>query len=155
MKKICSTLFLLVPFFLSGITVAQGLKFGIGGGLSAFSNGNSNYSYSAGAHVGVKLKLDIPMVPITPIGFVNYHFLSGKYSYSGLSATYTQKILSYGVGAEYTLLPGLVRPYLAVDFGINNIGEGSLSTPIGTYKTEPSKTRSGIDIGVGTEIKIP
>jgi hypothetical protein len=155
MKKIYCTLLLLVPLFLSGNTMAQGLKFGVGGGLSVFSNGNSNLSYSAGAHVGVKIKLDIPMVPITPVGFVNYHFLSGTYDNSGISATYNQKILSYGIGAEYTLLPGLVRPYIAVDFGVNNIGEGTLSTPIGTFKTIPSETRSGLDIGAGTEIKIP
>ena len=155
MKKIYCTTILLVLFFLSGITMAQGLKFGIGGGLTMFSNGNSNANYNTGYHVGAKLKLEIPLVPITPVGYVNYHVLSSSYSSNGLSASATQKILSLGVGAEYSLLPGPISPYIAVDFGYNNFGEEKITTTVGTFPNIPSFSRTGLDIGAGAQIKIP
>src|ERR1035437_3227843 len=104
MKKIYCTLLLLVPFLLTNITMAQGLKFGVGGGLSFFSESNSPITYNTGYHVGAKLKLEIPMVPITPVAFINYHFLSADGSMNvlgqNIAYTYKQKILSFGVGAE-------------------------------------------------------
>ena len=158
MKKIYCTILLLVPFFLAGTTMAQGLKFGVGGGLSFFSQTNSPVTFNTGYHVGAKLKLDIPMVPSTPVAFINYHFLTADGSVNVLnqnvSYTYKQKILSFGVGAEYTLLPGPISPYLAVDFGYNNMGEGTVDTPYGSTTT-PSASRTGIDIGAGAQIKIP
>jgi hypothetical protein len=143
--------------------MAQGLKFGVGGGLSFFSNSNSYVSFNTGYHVGAKIKLDIPMIPITPVAFVNYHFMSGTVPYgfatnNGVyvtgNADYKQKMLSYGVGAEYSFLPGLVRPYIAVDFGINSPGDATIDTPYGSI-TQSSSTRTGIDIGAGAEVKIP
>ena len=157
MKKLYSVSILLILFSFSGTTMAQGLKLGLGGGLSIFSNGSSNFSYTAGYHVGAKIKLDIPLVPITPVAFVNYHFLNGTYDNSSLSVSYTQKILSYGIGVEYSLLPGLVSPYLAIDLGFNNIaaGSGSFNLPAGFSSPVPSLSRTGLDIGAGAEVKIP
>jgi len=139
MKKIYYTSIILVTFFMSGITMAQGLKFGIGGGLSLFSDGNSS---NTGYHVGAKLKLDIPLVPITPVAFVTYHFISE----SDLSGDFNQKIFSAGVGAEYAIMPGPIKPYIAVDLGFNNFG---------SVRSADSYSRTGIDVGAGAEVKIP
>ena len=163
MKKIYCTLLIFVPFLLNGPTMAQGLKFGVGGGLSFFSEGgNTPMSYNAGYHVGGKLKLDIPLVPITPVAFVNYHFISGTLPFSYLTngagsgnVDYKQKLLSYGVGAEYTLLPGLVKPYIAVDFCVNTMGDATFNTPISSYTETGKGSRTGLDVGAGVELKIP
>jgi hypothetical protein len=163
MKKLNFTLFLLLAFLIHGYTSAQGLKFGIGGGLTSISNSNSGYTTNAGYHIGAKLKLEIPLVPITPVLFVTYHVLNGSYSYQGNyngSVNNTQKILSAGVGVEYKLIPGPISPYIAVDLGFNNIGEVKNDPfPSGFiypgYAPLPSGSRTGIDIGAGAEISIP
>jgi len=87
MKKIYCTLLILVSFLVSGSTMAQGFKIGVGGGLSFFSNSNSTESFNTGYHVGAKLKLDIPLVPITPVAFVNYHFISATVPFLELTLT--------------------------------------------------------------------
>jgi opacity protein-like surface antigen len=155
MKKIYCTLLLLVPFLLTNITMAQGLKFGIGGGLSFFSNSNATVTYNTGYNVGAKLKLEIPMVPLTPVAFVNYHFLSATIPILGQNINYTNKLLSFGVGAEFSLLPGPISPYIAADFAYNNFGEGKIDLPGGSSTVSPSVSRTGINVGVGAEIKIP
>jgi hypothetical protein len=136
-------------------TFGQGLKFGIGGGLSTISSSNTGISYNAGYHLSAKAKVDIPLFPIRPVGFIQYYILNGSYSFAGFTGSTSQKIFSIGIGAEYSLLPGPISPYLAVDFDFNNIGEVKFEPSTLNQSSGTSFSRTGLDIGVGAEISIP
>lgn len=154
---------LLIILILSGtISFAQGVKFGIGGGLSTISSSNNGLSYNAGYHISAKAKLDIPLFPITPIVSIQYYILNGSYSYTNpllpngsITGSTSQKIFSAMIGAEYHLIPGPISPYLAVDLGFNNIGEVKFDPAILNQYASPAISRTGLDIGGGVELKIP
>jgi hypothetical protein len=150
---------LIIFILLTTASFAQGLKFGFGGGLSTISNSNSGLSYNAGYHLSAKAKIDIPLFPIRPVAFIQYYILNGSYSFptpvGNISGSTTQKIFSAGVGAEYSLLPGPISPYVAVDFGYNNIGELKYESAGLTLPSNPSYSRTGLDIGAGVEISVP
>jgi hypothetical protein len=154
---------LLIILILSGtISFAQGVKFGIGGGLSTISSSNNGLSYNAGYHISAKAKLDIPLFPITPVVSIQYYILNGSYSYTNpllpngsITGSTSQKIFSAMIGAEYHLIPGPISPYLAVDLGFNNIGEVKFDPDILNQYASPAISRTGLDIGGGVELKIP
>src|ERR1035437_9890849 len=147
---------LIIFFLITTASFAQGLKFGIGGGLSTISSGISGLSYNAGYNIAAKAKLDIPLFPLTPVVTIQYYILNGSYGFTTpvgtLSGSTSQKIFSAGIGAEYSLLPGPISPYLAIDLGFNNIGEVTYQPPIAN---QPSFSRTGLDIGAGVDISIP
>ncbi|MDR3610355.1 MAG: outer membrane beta-barrel protein [Ignavibacteriaceae bacterium] len=140
---------------LTPVSHAQGLKLGVGGGTSTISNSNSGLSYNAGYHVSVKAKFDIPLIPLKPVAYMQYYFLNGSYSFANFTRSTTQNIFALGFGAEYSLIPGPISPYLAVDFGYNNIGEVKYDPKILNAASYPSISRTGLDIGAGLEISIP
>ena len=146
---------LIILILITNTSFGQGLKFGFGGGLSTISNSNSGLTYNAGYHLSAKAKLDIPLVPIRPVAFIQYYILSGSYSFPGFSGSTTQKIFSAGIGAEYSLLPGPISPYLAIDFGYNNIGEVKFEPAILNQSSGASFSRTGLDVGAGVELSIP
>jgi hypothetical protein len=146
-------------FILYTSSFGQGLKFGFGGGLSTISNDNSGLSYNAGYHLSAKAKIEIPLIPIKPVAFIQYYVLNGSYTYASpagnLSVNASQKIFSFGFGGEIALIPGPISPYLALDFGYNNIGEVKFDTPVSTQSLTSSISRTGLDIGAGIELTIP
>lgn len=146
---------LILFILLTTTSFTQGLKFGLGGGLSTISNSNSGLSYNAGYHLSAKAKRNIPLFPIRPIAFIQYYMLSGGYSFPTYTGSTTQNIFSAGIGAEYSLLPGPISPYLAIDFGFNNIGEVKYGSTVPPQYLYPTISRTGIDIGGGAEISIP
>jgi opacity protein-like surface antigen len=146
---------LIIYILLTTASFAQGLKFGFGGGLSTISNSNSGLSYNAGYHLSAKAKIDIPLFPIRPVAFIQYYILNGSYSFAGFTGSTSQKIFSAGIGAEYSLLPGPISPYLAIDFGYNNIGEVKFEPSILNQSSSASFSRTGLDIGAGVEISVP
>ena len=160
LKTLDAFYFLVILFILlTTSSFAQGIKLGIGGGISAISNSNSGLSNNSGYHLSAKAKLDIPLFPIKPVVFIQYYVLDGNYGFTtpliSYSGSTTQKIFSFGFGGEFELIPGPISPYLALDFGYNNIGEIHYDPAILDQFSYPAVSRTGIDIGVGTEIKIP
>jgi len=158
--------------FLSIFLSAAGLAtnsfpqtFGIGGGLStvqgpdAFTNdiASGGAGFSSGYHIGAKLKLSIPLFPITPVGSLTYSKFSGDQSIPLIGNIETsQTIWTIGAGAEYKLIPGPLSPYLAADLEYNNFGDlsfegGNLPVNIGG---SGSRSRFGIAVGVGAELTI-
>ena len=156
-KYISNLVFIFILF--TSASFAQGIKFGIGGGISAISNGNSGLTYNSGYHVAAKAKLDIPLFPLRPVVSIQYYILNGSYGFTtpvgNISGSTTQKIFSAGIGAEYSLLPGPISPYLAIDFGFNNIGEVKYEHVVPPQYSHPAISRTGLDIGGGVEISIP
>lgn len=149
MKKLAVLLLLIMisfPSFQS--TRAQGLKLGIGGGLSMVQSPDSytdGAGFSTEYHIGLRARLSLPAVPITPIGFVEYHFLTGSMNVQDVSVDTKQNILSIGVGGEFTLVPGPFSPYLGLDLEFNSFGDFE---PSG-YGIGSGKSRMGIGIGAG------
>jgi hypothetical protein len=141
---------------------AAGFKFGVGGGVGGFSYDNSNVSYNAAFNIGAKLKLNIPHVAFTPVAFLNYYFLTGKFSGNPINTTVpinsdiNQKILTLGAGAEFKFVPDAqVSPYLAVDIDFNHIGELSFDQQPLNFTNPGAISRTGFDAGGGIMFIIP
>jgi hypothetical protein len=148
--------FLIIIFMLLATSsFAQGVKFGIGGGLSTISSSTSGLSYNAGYNIAAKAKLDIPLFPLTPVVFIQYYVMGGSYSFANFTGSTKQKTFSAGIGAEYSLIPGPISPYLALDLGFNNIGEVTYQPSIANQFSSPGISRTGLDIGAGVDISIP
>ncbi len=145
-------LFLFAAFSLCSLqeTSAQSIRLGIGGGLSSVQS-PTYYTDAAGFsseyHLGVKGKLSIPFFPITPIGFVEYHFFNGQ---TPAGADTKQNILSIGVGGEMVLLPGPLSPYLGLDLEFNNLGDFEITGA----PTASGVSRMGLGIGAGVMLTL-
>ncbi len=148
-KSFILFLFAAVALFSFQETNAQGLKIGVGGGLSSVQTPDfykNAAGFSTEYHVGLKGKLSIPVFPITPIGFIEYHFFRGQ---TPDGADTKRNILSVGVGGELELLPGPLSPYLGLDLEFNNFGDleaGSFSSP--------GVSRVGLGIGAGAMLNL-
>lgn len=159
MKKISITLFCLSFFLLFNNTLhAQLIKFGLGVGLtdvtapSEYTNSISNNGAGFGANFnfGAQARFNLPLVPLTPIVFVNYHMLRGNGTVNNINIKTSENILSIGAEAEYNILPlPFVKPYVSLEIAVNNLGD--LSNGI---TNQGSATRYGGAIGVGTIITI-
>jgi len=144
--------FILIFFFSFQNSYSQSLKFGIGGGLSmvqAPSSYTDVAGFSTEYHIGIKGKLSLPAVPITPIGFVEYHFLNGSMDTPLGSIDTKQNILSIGVGGEFSFMPGPFSPYIGADFEFNNFGDFEPSA-----EGSSGVSRMGIGVGVGAMLSL-
>ena len=158
MKKFTlSSLTLLLILLFSFPSKAQLVKFGIGGGLTAINSPDSlTKSISAGGlgftsnyHFTVMAKLNIPLVPITPGIFIDYHYLKGSGTSTLGNVSTEQNIFSIGVEGQYNILPlPLVKPYAAVDIVYNHFGNLQISEAGYTY-TFTGNNRYGAAIGIG------
>lgn len=149
---------------------AAGLKLGVGAGVGGFSYNNTNslsfsnsdISYNAAFSVGAKLRLNIPQVAFTPVAFLNYYFLTGKFSGTPINTNVpinsdiNQKIFTLGAGAEFKFVPDAqVSPYLAFDIDWNNIGEVKCDQQPLNLVTPGAISRTGFDAGGGMLFVIP
>ncbi len=156
MKKIMVLfLFVAISFFTFQTIQAQSIDLGIGGGLTLVQSPTAykDAGFSTEYHIGIKGKLNFPLVPITPIGFIDYHFLSGTETFNMLSVDTKQNILSIGVGGEFSLVPGPISPYIGLDFEYNNFGDFKISGAADTTLNS-SISRTGIGVGAGVMIKL-
>jgi hypothetical protein len=154
MKKL-SVLFLIlmISFFSFQDSRAQSLRFGIGGGLSMVESPSyytDGLGFSTEYHIGIKGKLELPVFPITPIGFVEYHFLNGSMDTPLGSVDTKQNILSIGVGGEFSFVPGPISPYLGVDLMFNNFGDLEAAG----VTTSSGVSRMGIGVGAGAMLSL-
>ena len=179
MKKIKLTAsIILFTCFISTIISAQTFKVGVGGGLTqilgpdSYTNETSKLGsgYSTEFNFGLTGKLDLPLIPLTPRVIILYHSLNGSGSYplvakkslsSNPSVEYSQSILSFGVGAQFGILPiplG-IDPYLSLDLFLNKYGDSKrtfsdeLFVPISSNQISGG-SRFGLQVGVGAEITI-
>jgi len=158
------SLILLLLFFLPTLSNAQFIKLGAGGGLTqilapnVYTNdvaddptntlGDGGYGFSTEWNIGAIVKVDLPLIPITPRAFFIYNSLSG----SGETIEYTTTISEIGAGIQYNFvpLPAGIDPYIALDLSFNTFGKLEANgAEIGN-----SNTRFGAGIGIGTEVSI-
>lgn len=162
--KIFTTWFIFIAciFFFTITLYTQGLRFGIEGGLTSIT-GPTSYTtsvadngegFGANYNYGAQLRLDIPLVPLTPIFFVDYHMLKGNGSSGSFTTNTSQNILSIGVEAEYILLPlPIIKPYASIEGAINNIGDLKMDYTGGST-SQGKMTRLGAAIGIGAIVTI-
>jgi len=170
LKKNCSFVIAII-IVSSTIGFPQHLKIGIGGGITqitgpeSLTNDISSTETNLGAgfstewNAGLIVKLELPVVPITPRAFIFYHSLSSSKEFPEIVANpkieKSQSIWEYGLGAQYNFIPVPLGfdPYIALDLFSSSIGE--FSTKINGEETKSDGvSRFGGSVGLGTEISI-
>ena len=166
MKKI--TIILFSVFFILSINAkvqAQLISIGAGGGLTqvlgpdSYKNDISNdgLGFSSEYNLGIIAKVGLPVIPITPRGFILYHTLKGNSE----AIENSQSITSVGLGIQYGFIPipAGFDPYLSLDATFNNFGDFEGTVPTGENSPEPlfsipNGSRVGLQLGIGTEVTI-
>jgi outer membrane autotransporter protein len=166
MKNISIILFSVLFILLFNPNVhAQLFKIGAGGGLTNISSPDSytddvsegGNGFSSEFNYGVIAKLGLPIIPLTPRGFVLFHNLNG----SGTPPTSTadveisRTITTAGLGLQYGFIPipAGFDPYLSLDVTFNNFGDFTIKTG-GMEEKSEGGSRGGLQVGVGTEVTI-
>jgi hypothetical protein len=151
---------------------SQVFKIGAGGGLTQivgpeiYTNDvtDNGFGIKTNWNLGLVAKIDIPIVPITPRGFLFYHSLSGSGDVETLGKSAgintvkletSQSIFEFGVGAQYNFVPvpAGIDPYIALDIALNSFGEFT-QTVANSENKSPGVTRFGGGIGLGAEVSI-
>lgn len=166
MKKIFAVI---VVLLLTSSVYSQGMKFGIGGGLSvvsspAFFTNDISTGFSTGlgfsteTHVGLLVKFNLPLVPVTPYAFGKYHWLSGENTTPLGDFKTSSNLLSIGGGVQYNLIPGPIKPYLALEVAYNNMKAPEIEYPASYGLAKKSLgddiSRFGLGLGVGADINL-
>jgi hypothetical protein len=157
-------LVLLVFLFIPAVSFAQLIKIGAGGGITKIlapnhytddvadaptnTLGDGGLGFSTEWNVAAIVKVDLPLVPITPRAFFTYNSLSG----SGDIVEYKSTISEIGAGVQYNFIPAPLGfdPYVALDLSFNTFSNLEANgNEIGN-----SFTRFGGGIGIGTEVSI-
>jgi len=166
MKKITIILFSVFFILLINQNVhAQLFKIGAGGGLTNVSGpdlytkdvADGGYGFSSEYNFGVIAKLGLPVIPLTPRGFVLFHNLkgSGTPPSGTVELENSQTITSVGLGVQYGFIPipAGFDPYVSLDITFNNFGDLTAKSGSTEEKTEWG-SRGGVQVGVGTEVTI-
>lgn len=163
-KKI-TILISIILLFLSPALFGQSIDIGVGGGLTivqspdGYTNEitNGGLDFTNEYHLGLKGKINLPLIPVTPYVLFNYYNFSGKADISGGGEqTTSQNILSFGGGIDYNLTPGPVpvKPYAALEVAYNNIGELELDPQPEVATTGESVSRFGLGVGLGVNFNL-
>ncbi len=159
MKKI--TIILFSVFFILSINTkvqAQLISIGAGGGLTQILSpdyykndiSNDGLGFTSEYNLGIIAKVGLPVIPITPRGFILYHTLEGNSN----AIENSQSITSVGLGVQYGFIPvpAGFDPYLSLDATFNNFGDFKGTLPSDLIAINGS--RVGLQLGVGTEVTI-
>jgi len=163
MKKNFGFIFILSFLFIFSLTAnAQSIRLGLGGGLTSITSpsyytdniSNGGYGFKGNYHLGLIAKLNLPLLPITPALFIDYHYLNSSGQFDTAAISFTQRIFSIGAEGEWDFLPlPFVKPYLLVNFALNHFGELQATTANQIYG-QSSFTRYGVGVGVGTLLSV-
>lgn len=180
MKKLFTLLLIIIS---ANLITAQSFKIGLGGGLTTitapdnFTNDISDdgLGFSTGYHFGVKARFSLPVLPISFFGEVNYAPLKGEedmdYTFFdshlnpqvvNLNVTTETSLLSIGVGAQYSIIPGPISPYASAELIYNSIADikGKSSGTYNGITVNDERTlvekfnRTGIGLGAGVYISV-
>jgi len=163
MKKITIILFSVSFILLINPNVhAQLFKIGAGGGLTNVSGpdyytkdvSEGGNGFSSEYNYGIIAKVGLPVVPLTPRGFVLFHKLngSGTIQSSNVNVENSQTITSVWLGVQYEFIPvpAGFDPYLSLDVTFNSFGDFKANDVVLTE----GGSRGGIQVGLGTEVTI-
>ncbi len=169
MKKQFLYLTILLVAFLFQTNFAQ-IQFGVGAGYTTLSSSTSytepiedgGTGFSSGMHYGAKLRIFLPLLPINVIGHFFYSPLNSKgtYTYQGVTADYENSgsLMNFEGGAELTLFPTGIKPYISAVFLYSNFGKTTQTiTALGqTYENTitEAKNRTGLGFGAGVRFTL-
>lgn len=154
---------------LSGSLQAQMLRIGPGGGLNMIKTPDyytkeapAGLGFSDELALGLKAKFSVPLLPLRITGQAFYTKLKSESDANiagkNYNIGYSSSIFSLGVGAEMSLLPGPVSPYLGVDLLINSFGElkvDSGNEVVGQFSNSTDGfSRFGLGLGAGVEFTL-
>ncbi len=161
MKNFSKYSFTLLFFLMiSNIASAQLVQFGLGGGLTslkspdAFTNNieNNGLGFSSNYHLTAIVKLNFPLIPVTPAAFIDYHVLRGSGTRNSYNIETSLNIFSFGVQGELTIIPlPLLKPYVVAAISYNKFGELQETSQLGSG-SQAGMTRYGGAIGVGAVV---
>lgn len=157
MKKIM--MLLIAGLLFSNILYAQKTRFGISAGLtgitgsSAYSDGieNNGLGFGSNFNWGVLLRFEFPeQSPLSSMIYFNEHMLRGSGNVGPLGIKTSQNILSFGLEAQYNVLPlPVFKPYISAEINVNHFGDLTADS-VKILFNYGSMTRGGIAIGIGT-----
>ena len=143
---------------LAGSSFGQLISVGVGGGLTALTGDNSYtaenaMNLSSGIHYGGKLIVSVPLLPIQFTANIYNNPLDGEYTLETINTTVTTEtsFLSAGIGAEMTLLPGPIKPYLAGELLYTSFGETTKTSKndLGEISEVYPAAEDGLGVGLG------
>jgi hypothetical protein len=171
--KLCNSIIfsILILLLIPSVGQAQLFKFGVGGGLTQVvapdavtrDVSEGGLGFSTNWNLGLVVKVDLPLVPITPRAYLLYHSLSGSgdvvetlsksTNISAVNRENSQSIFEVGVGAQYNFLPipAGIDPYLALDIAMSSFGKLKIND---NEIPESNNTRFGGGVGLGAEVSI-
>ncbi len=118
---------------------AQMLKVGLGGGYTSVTTSES--IFDDGFQYGGKLVLNVPLLPLT----VAANLYNNPFSTEIGDASYESSFFSGGLGAEFTILPGPIKPYVGAEFLYTAIGESKING----LSVGESESKYGLGLGAG------
>ena len=152
-KKLLFTI--LFTALLVGSTFGQSIKVGIGGGLTALTGDNSYTAenaanLSSGIQYGGKLVVGLPLLPIQFFANAYLNPLESEYTdeVTNITLKNETEFLSAGIGAEMTLLPGPLQPYILGELLYTSFGE-TTTTVEGFDPVVEEADENGLGIGLG------
>ncbi len=176
MKKLFTVLLVL---FSTTLISAQSFKIGVGGGLTTLTAPESitkdisegGLGFGVGYHIGAKARFSLPVIPLAFFCEINYAPLKGeedldyKNIYGQNTTTHFEtesSLLSIGVGAQYSIIPGPISPYASAEVIYNSMADMKIkysgksgSTNINEEITVSEKfNRTGLGIGAGVFISV-
>ena len=176
MKRTLTSIIVISSIILITSTAnAQLFSIGVGGGLTQITGPSSltddvsslGMGYSTEYNLGVIAKLGLPIIPITPRGFILYHKLNGSgeppnssnpkgNTLSNGTVEYSQSILQIGLGAQVDFIPVPVgfSPYFSFDLTYNSFGDLNVEGSPDNSPREISDSKYGLQVGLGTEVTI-
>ena len=171
--KLCNSIILsiLILLIIPSVGQAQLFKLGVGGGLTQIvapdavtkDVSEGGLGFSTNWNLGLVVKVDLPLVPITPRAYLLYHSLSGSgdvvetlsksANINSATVENSQSIFEVGLGAQYNFLPlpAGVDPYLALDIAMSSFGKLTVND---NEIPESNNTRFGGGVGLGAEVSI-
>jgi len=157
--------------FIPNWTNAQLIKIGAGGGITQILGPESltdeistdedwgGAGFSTEWNIGLIGKVDIPLIQITPRGFIFYHSFSASKEFPEIETNpkieTSLSILEMGLGAQYNFIPAPLGfdPYIALDISLNTFGDYTTNVN-GEEFVSDGFSRFGGGIGLGTEVTI-
>ncbi len=162
MKKVLVTTLLLGFVFFTD-SFAQ-LSYGGGVGYTFLLNDDITTPISEGGlglgaelHYGAKLRFGIPLSPFSITASAYWCNMESDGTYDDVSIDYSQTMLTISGGAEMSLLPGPIKPFIAADFLYTKWNDGEINYSYGSIsgsETVEGDTRTGLGVGVGAKFTL-
>lgn len=138
MKKVTIILTFVSLLLLATTSSAQLIKVGLGGGYTSVTTNNI---FEDGYQYGGKIVVAIPLLPLT----VAANLYNNPFSTEIGDVSYESSFFSGGLGAEFTILPGPIKPYVGAELLYTASGENKID---GNNIGE-SENKFGLGLGAG------